>query len=285
MEGRSLETFQIAVIQGDVEKARKFEGDPAECDPTDSMMTCFHYASQNNDVPMLRYLVHSRSNPATCFLVRNKRGNNVVHQASLSASFAALEFLLSFEDHRKCIDDTNVWEETPLHLAAQSGDKKCLDLLKQAGADASKKDKWGRTAEEVFADHFAGKKDKQMPLAVSKKKTKVLSKTIEFPLDEERFLKLLDDEETDIFSKDTFGLSVLHKLSAWNCDRLLMHVLGMLEEEKGSFLNEIDGEGNTCLHHAAMMGAMRTYEILLKEDQMKKETKNKQGKTALNYLE
>jgi hypothetical protein len=124
----------------------------------------------------------------------------------------------------KFADECNVWKETALHLSAQAGQTKCYELLVSRGASttirgcfvcfdcfalflifALSPDKWDRLASDVAAESFLGRQEIiRQPKQVVK--TKILSKMMEFPLDEGRFVELCTNEEgVELKGKDFFG--------------------------------------------------------------------------------
>ena len=116
---------------------------------------------------------------------------------------------------------------------------------------------------------------------------KALSKLVEFPGDPIAVAGLLADESVDPCGKDMFGVSALMKFAAWNKVDLLDLLLGRLSSDGrlsqagAAFLNSISPQDHfTALHHAADMGALRTYNRLLACPEVDSTLRDKLGRTA-----
>jgi ankyrin repeat protein len=110
--------------------------------------------------------------------------------------------------------------------------------------------------------------------------TKNLSKLIEAPLNEEYFLKLLQEEEIDVAGRDMFGLTALSKVAAWDKPVACSALLNLHPE----LINSVDAKGNSALHHAYSMNAERCIALLLQRN-ASETGKNKEGKTPKEMQE
>eukprot|EP00729_Bicosta_minor_P016221 gene16221-19739_t len=80
----------------------------------------------------------------------NNKGLCCVHQAAVSDSVDTLKLLLQvLSSQQQLFDSQNSWGESPMHLAAAAGHKRCVQALMDAGANYSTTDKWGRTPVDV----------------------------------------------------------------------------------------------------------------------------------------
>lgn len=158
--------------------------------------------------------------------------------------------------------------------------------MKEKGIDLDARDKWGRIANDVYLDHTAGQVGLTSlamppPPAVVSKIMRSLSKLIEAPLNWELFQSHLKDvESVNPWGKDMFGLTALMKVAAWNHERALVLLLAH-SSANATHINLRDADGNTALHHAAMMNATRTFDILSQHPLCDVNVVNKAGKKAV----
>jgi ankyrin repeat protein len=159
-------------------------------------------------------------------------------------------------------------------LAAQSGFSKGFDLLLKHGASTDILDKWGRSPGDVAKESFLGRQEAiRKPVTVQAKTN--LSKMMEFPLDETRFVQLCA-ESSDLDGCDYFGLTALHKLASWdkpNC----MHLLFSRISDPARYVNAVDADGNTAAHLCASEICFK----ILVENGVDLSKKNKRGEVAM----
>jgi len=157
----------------------------------------------------------------------------------------------------------------------------------------------GKNALEVSADHgekttlnaiqnfINGKKDltqKTIPtpqiipsVRSAKGVSKVLSKLLEAPLNEELALKWIEEPDMDINGRDYYKLSALHKCAAWEKPIILEALL-----KKENIQPNIKGQdGDTPLHSAASCCAIRCVEVLIKDARIPIDQSNDNGLTPL----
>jgi len=108
---------------------------------------------------------------------------------------------------------------------------------------------------------------------------RALSKLVEYPGDPSVVSTLLADPSVDPCGRDMFGLTALHKFSAWDKVDLLELLLPHISVED---LNAVGGDdGFSALHHAASMGAVHTLAVLLRDPRVSRDVIDKQGRTPL----
>jgi ankyrin repeat protein len=273
-------SLRAAVIASDVALAKQYPyEDPSSPSPEDLGHTCYHLAAQYNDSVMMSFLVSLRSTHHWT-QVKNHRGNTVWHLCAACSSAGVLKYLLGVD--KRGLNMVNGWGETPLHLAYASGSQECIDLLIHAGADTGALDRWERTPQQCGLEHGFGKVSAMTGSMLPG--SKVLSKCLEAPLDEQHFIThTLHRTDLDLWGKDMYTLTAMHKLAAWNKDLALKALLD--RSTTRSQWCPVDKDGNTPLHHAAMMGATRAFEVLkcvYTEDETR--LKNEEGRQADQYL-
>ena len=257
-------SLRAAVIKTDLEEARKYaHEDPSEAFALDNDLSCYHYAAMFNSTTMLQYLLTLKS-AKSATKVRNKRGDSILSTAASNRSLEVVRMLLALHGVNKSfMNSKNEWGETALHLAAASG-KDIYELILESNlVDAGAMDQWNRLASDVARESWLGHAGNgSRNLMPSKLKN--LSKMIEAPLNEEWFLKLLEEDDSIAFvsGKDMFGLSAAHKCAAWdklNCLKALLKCAPRVRWDT-------DASGKTMLHLAAEMGAVKVLEFLVYEE-------------------
>lgn len=80
---------------------------------------------------------------------RMRDGKTALHLAVQLAYKPALDFFLTLPIATKLLNEEDEQGETPLHLAARSGNRDLIFQLKNAGADVEKKNKKEQTAADL----------------------------------------------------------------------------------------------------------------------------------------
>uniref|UniRef100_A0A7S2FB57 Uncharacterized protein n=1 Tax=Octactis speculum TaxID=3111310 RepID=A0A7S2FB57_9STRA len=112
-----------------------------------------------------------------------------------------------------------------------------------------------------------------------------LSKVVEYPGDPAEVQNQLEAGLTDPTGRDMFGVTALMKFAAWDKVDLLDLLLNYLGPMSTDALNaQSPADGFTALHHAADMGAMRTYNRLTEAEGISLGVKDKRGRTAADIL-
>ncbi len=148
--------FVDAAACGDLDGVKTYLGDPdfpaEHINKVDKDgRSAFHYASLNDDKPLLTLLL---ADPRVEVTLRSPNGDTALHMASLYAALEAMRLL--FKDGRIPLDSKNKYGETPLHLCAGSGDKgaaSAAKMLLDAGASLTVTDKWKRGPKDVSQDN------------------------------------------------------------------------------------------------------------------------------------
>lgn len=242
-------------------------------------MAALHFAASYNEPTMIRALAQ---HPAIDLNVRNRRGNTPLHAAVANDAAAAVAALLECGGAIDA-DATNQWRETALSVACSSGHVACVRLLLRHGVDRTVRDRWEQTPAEVAAAHQAhavvdllrhvDANAGQLPpddaaavVATQSQRLRlrsfVLAKLIEAPLDDQRFLTLLQHAEIDLASADYYGLTVVHKLVSWNKSALLAPFLTHRRFD-ARLLVPVDGK-DSPLHLGVQMGALESVRELMR---------------------
>jgi ankyrin repeat protein len=266
------EQLRTSVITSDVDKLSLMELQDLEHQfEYDGLNTCWHYASMYNDARVLELLLKASQSWKG---VWNKRRNGCLHVAAMTGSGQCLALLLNSiaKDETHLVDAQNEWGETSLHLAYQTGSIECIDMLRAFGANTQICDNWGQLPEAVGVEYVKNREPKRTAQAGM-----VLSKCIEAPLDEPRFMELLNSPNVDLKGKDMYGLTAMHKLAAWNNHIPLIALLARMDD-----IAPQDPQGNTPLHLAVEMGSIRTKCVLEKRYSPEQlQIRNSSGKTYL----
>jgi len=291
-KGGSMPKFVEAAVHGDVNRISEFLADmELNVNELDGeSMSALHWACAYGEAGIVRTLLQDpRVDP--CIL--NKRKGTPLHQATLCAAHDVLRVLLADPRVKNSINAANMWGETALILAATRGDPLAATILLEQGADPTLQDNWGKTAQEVASDHgevqtasaiidyISGKpiiqqKSITLPTQTSTK-TRVLSKLLEAPLDEEQASSWLRDPEIDVNGYDYLKWTALHKCAAWEKPTVLRELLRHPKIEptkKGQ-------DGDSVLHSACAAGATRCVLILLEDERISVDETNNFGVSAL----
>jgi hypothetical protein len=270
-------TLHTAVLSNNAARLGELLSAP-DCDPNArdvEGMTALHHAAAYDEPALVRLLLQ---HPATDVNARNARLNTPLHSAAAHDSRAAMATLLQHAPIDA--DAVNVWHESPLMLAAAGNHVACARLLLRHGADRAQRDNWGCDASDVAKSHQAADvaallqlADGQVPppepeavAVVSSRlrlRTTCLAKLIEAPLDDARFLALLNNSDIDTVTADFFGLTVLHKLVAWNKHALLAPFLTHRRTDATQVFAVRDGK-DSPLHVGVQMCAIESVRELLR---------------------
>jgi len=227
------EVLQI-VRCGTIENLQKaFDGTTDPNAKNDEGTTPVLYAARENRGDMLLYLwLTQRAN----LLTLDQDHRNVLHWAAIKGNFAILQIL---ENNLKK-QQPKVWWAlvrakdalglTPLHWAAQRGDKDITILLLRAGVDPNMGDAEGKTAL-----YWA-----------SKKGHKELLQT------------LLDSKLTNINHKSPWGMTALHEAARGGYVEAAETLLN-----SGADINALDVDDRTPLYWASERGHANVVKLLL----------------------
>lgn len=241
-------------------------------------MSALHYAAAYDESAIVTELLQHESSNAN---VTNRRINTPLHTAAAHDASAAIESLLN--DARTDLNAVNLWQETPLIVACSGGHVRAVRVLLAHGADRSRVDRWQSTALDVaeanqatevveLLRHFETHGElPPLPLSapltttVLRLRSFCLAKLIEAPLDNERFLQLLHNPEIDVNAPDYYGMTVLHKLVAWNKAELVAPFLAHRRADVALLCRAAAGKSrDTALHLAVQMGAVDAARELLR---------------------
>ncbi|XP_028851603.1 ankyrin repeat and death domain-containing protein 1B isoform X2 [Denticeps clupeoides] len=201
----------------------------------------FAAAAEHGCVAMMHMLMEEQYNMAT--MEPNLSGDTPLHLAARSGQMEALQLLLDSFDVR---DEVNHAGQTVLYLAAVETHEDCVQVLLSAGCDPNIP-----TIANTFPLHPINQRGHT------------------------QLVKLLIGNGAHINAQDQHQRSPLH-LAVKNCHLPVIHTL--LESECN--VNLTDHMGQTPLHIAAEFGRVDVVEMILKAD-VALEIKDKQGKTAL----
>jgi len=143
-------------------------------------------------------------------------------------------------------EDWDGW--TPLHCAAQEGQKEIAELLVAGGADVNAKNKWGQTS---LHDAILGKNKEIIELLIAK--------------------------GADLNAKDNGGWTSLHS-AAYGGNKEIAELL----IAKGADVNAKDDDGETPLHDVAFYGYKEIAELLIDNGADVNAKNDRKGETPLH---
>ncbi|KLJ05610.1 hypothetical protein EMPG_10906 [Blastomyces silverae] len=251
--GTIIEQFRVSaaenpdtgkIIQNLVDqKDRKFHWTP------------LHWASATGQADNMKILVNTGADP----FIKSNLNANILHAAvesnALESLSYALEICKRYPDLLN-IDQSNVWGESPLMMAAQGCLVGCVKLLLDAGADPNV-----RQENHQVALHYAGLSDR------GEKRCETLA----------LFCETSHIPKLDINAQDEDGrppiFDFLDDLECMKC--LIRH---------GAKVDLLDNSGNSLIHHMCIQGESDSLESLLQlpsDEKLILTGKNYDGNTAL----
>ncbi|PGH09492.1 hypothetical protein GX51_00597 [Blastomyces parvus] len=217
--------------------------------------TPLHWASATGQADKMKILVNTGADP----FIKSNLNANILHAAvesnALESLSYALEICKRYPDLLN-IDQSNVWGESPLIMAAQGCLVGCVKLLLDAGADPNV-----RQENNQVALHYSGLSDR------GEKRCETLA----------LFCETSHTSKLDVNAQDEDGrppiFDFLDDLECMKC--LIRH---------GAKLDLLDNSGNSLIHHMCIQGESDSLENLLQLSSDKKlilTGKNYDGNTAL----
>ncbi|KAK3742095.1 hypothetical protein QZH41_017551, partial [Actinostola sp. cb2023] len=220
---------------------------------TESLQTCIHIAVQNKKLDMLELLVDAVG--IEILEIGDKNLRVPLHNCAYSGQIKLLEFLLS-KKRKKDIGKAcpkDIFEKTPLHMAAENGDIDCVKALAEANPlNISDTDDTNTTPL-----HEAAKKGHR------------------------NVCKYLMRLGADVTSKDSNRWTPLHHAASSGHVRTVEALLQSKTVGCGQTIDEGDSEGNTPLIIAARNGQVDVVRFLV-EREANLAIRNKQKMTCLD---
>lgn len=267
--------------------------------------TALHLAAAQSS---LRVLHRICSNYSDSINIQNRWGETSLHVAASSGNEVCISALLL---HKADISLKDNWGRTPYQVAIENGyikDNEVYASLKYEYSitvtvlpaeleDEDHKYRRGELVKELM--HFVENrkpcepvevevkhifKVAAQPLVSSQNSTRIaISKRLEYPGDVNELVAMLSRrEEFDVNGKDMYGLTALHKCSAWDKVDLLELLLGDPDIDVNV---KSTVEWSCCLHSCVEMRARRTLSRLLNDERVDFLAQNKQGLTAREVAE
>ncbi|OAX83301.1 hypothetical protein ACJ72_02334 [Emergomyces africanus] len=218
--------------------------------------TPLHWASATGQEDKMKILVNTGADP----FIQSNLNANILHAAVESNALDSLSYALEIckrYPQLLNIDQSNVWGESPLIMAAQGCLVDCVKLLLEAGADPNV-----RQENEQVALHYAGLSDR------GERRCETVA----------LFCETSNIAKLEINAQDEDGrppiFDFLDDLECMEC--LIRH---------GARLDLLDNAGNTLIHHICMQGESGSLESLLQlsgaAEKFMLTGKNRDGNTAL----
>lgn len=213
--------------------------------------TPLHWAAATDRADKMKILVQHGADP----FIQSNLNANIIHAAVESNSLRSLAYALEISRSnptRLDIDQTNIWGESPLMMAAQGCLVDCVRLLLGAGADCHV-----RQENKQVALHYAGLSSR----GEGRRETVGL---------------LCGQEGSHINTQDEDGRSpIFDFLDDPGCIERLV--------QSGALVGLTDSEGSSVFHHACIQDEPETLHVLLhpKRSTSILGMRNKNGNTAL----
>ncbi|OJD18686.1 hypothetical protein AJ78_01301 [Emergomyces pasteurianus Ep9510] len=217
--------------------------------------TPLHWASATGQADKMKILVNTGADP----FIQSNLNANILHAAVESNALASLSYALEIckrYPQLLDIDQSNVWGESPLMMAAQGCLVDCVKLLLEAGANPNV-----RQENRQVALHYAGLSDR------GERRCETVA----------LFCEASNIAKLDLNPQDEDGrppiFDFLDDLECMKC--LIRH---------GARLDLLDNTGNTLIHHICIQGESSALESLLElpgYEKLMLRVKNRDGNTAL----
>jgi ankyrin repeat protein len=110
-----------------------------------------HWCAYLNELAALRRLLECIPSATALLSLGDHKGDCPIHIAVSQNSLSVIDYLIDKYPHT--ISLVNKFRETPLHLAAATGNNKCASLLVKSGASTTVTDIWDRTPLKVSRDN------------------------------------------------------------------------------------------------------------------------------------
>jgi ankyrin repeat domain-containing protein 50 len=224
-----------------------------EIDQTDALgNSALHYAAHSGRSISIKTLIEFKADAT----IRNTLGLTALHKAVIENEEEAV---LAFLNGGVNVDSRTTGElsgRTVLHLAAESGLQKMVELLVEHGANIDILDSASKTAAKIAFDKGHGGISrfldaKQLDSGITDLDRAIING------DEDRVRNLIT-AGASLSSKDNRGLTPLHRAARGRNPSILKFLLADTNRTETS-----DDDGRTPLHVAARYGQLATMQVLL----------------------
>lgn len=252
--------LHVAAAKGNVEMCELLISYGAQIDSKDSQgRTALHLAAQYGYDRLCKLLLKKNADPYV------KDGYDKLTPLHLAAMNDRTGIIKIFHEHSVNLEVVNYYGRSPLHQSAESGKFDVCKLLVLLKANVHALDKYGNTAL-----HLAAKSLKS------------------------NICKLLINSGLSINANNNYNQTPMHLAVLGSCpcckskpsDHNYKKIVKLLNKllKRGGQIDQLDNQGNTLLHYAAMSGYLKVCKFLLDIGLNAKQV-NKQGKTAADACE